>query len=38
VNATVGPQYIWCDILTYEDNESGGPRVGFWRRAPGRRH
>jgi uncharacterized membrane protein len=36
VNASVGPQYIWCDILTYQSNENNGPRVGFWRRAPGR--
>ena len=39
VNASVGPQYIWCDILTYQSDENGkgdGPRVGFWRRAPGR--
>ena len=36
VNASVGPQYIWCDILTYNDAVTDGPRVGFWRRSPGR--
>jgi uncharacterized membrane protein len=41
VNASVGPQYIWCDILTYQDDqnkENYGPRVGFWRRSPVRPH
>jgi uncharacterized protein DUF2298 len=28
VNNSVGPEYIWCDILTYED----GRRVGLWKR------
>jgi hypothetical protein len=39
VNAEVGPQYIWVDILTYQ-NENGDPnaqRVGFWKRARPRR-
>ncbi len=31
VNRTVGPQYVWVDILTYPENHR---RVGFWRRAP----
>jgi len=30
VNATIGPRYVWCDILTYPEN---GRRVGFWKRA-----
>jgi hypothetical protein len=30
VNATMGPRFIWCDILTYPD----GRRVGFWERKP----
>jgi uncharacterized membrane protein len=37
VNESVGPEYIWCDILTYDTPRDDGPRVGFWRRAP-RRH
>jgi uncharacterized membrane protein len=32
VNKSMGPEYIWCDILTYQDED--GRRVGFWRRAP----
>jgi len=36
INKAVGPQYIWCDILTYQDED--GRRVGFWRRAPGFGH
>jgi hypothetical protein len=36
VNASVGPQYIWVDILTYQNPSNDGPRVGFWRRVPGR--
>jgi hypothetical protein len=32
VNRSVGPEFIWCDILTYP--EQGGRRVGFWKRAP----
>jgi hypothetical protein len=32
INAAVSPQYIWVDILTYQDED--GRRVGFWRRAP----
>jgi hypothetical protein len=30
INAAVSPQYIWVDILTYQDED--GRRVGFWRR------
>jgi hypothetical protein len=33
INKAVSPEYIWCDILTYQDED--GRRVGFWRRAPG---
>jgi hypothetical protein len=29
VNRTMGPGYLWTDILTYPDD---GRRVGFWRR------
>jgi uncharacterized membrane protein len=36
VNASVGPQFIWCDILTYDNPQNDGPRVGFWRRTAGR--
>ncbi len=32
LNRELAPEYIWCDILTF-DNEDGR-RVGFWRRAP----
>jgi hypothetical protein len=32
INAAVSPQYIWVDILTYQDED--GRRVGFWRRSP----
>jgi hypothetical protein len=32
INKSVAPEYIWCDILTYQDED--GRRVGFWRRAP----
>ena len=31
VNATLAPEYVWCDILTYENED--GRRVGLWRRA-----
>jgi uncharacterized membrane protein len=35
VSGTIGPDYVWTDILTYPDE---GRRVGFWRRAhPARR-
>jgi hypothetical protein len=33
VNKAVGPEYIWCDILTYQNED--GRRVGLWKRAPG---
>jgi uncharacterized membrane protein len=33
VNRSVGPEYIWCDILTYGDAGGNGQRVGLWRRA-----
>ena len=32
VNKAVSPEYIWCDILTYQDED--GRRVGLWKRAP----
>jgi uncharacterized membrane protein len=32
VNASVGPQYIWCDILTYENGSDSARRVGLWKR------
>jgi hypothetical protein len=31
VNKTVSPEYVWCDILTYQDED--GRRVGLWKRA-----
>ena len=33
VNQSLGSDYIWCDILTYQDED--GRRVGFWKRTPG---
>jgi hypothetical protein len=33
VNKSVGPQYIWCDILTYENGSDSARRVGLWKRA-----
>ncbi len=32
INRELSPEYTWCDILTYQDED--GRRVGFWRRAP----
>jgi hypothetical protein len=32
VNKSVAPEFIWCDILTYQDED--GRRVGLWKRAP----
>jgi hypothetical protein len=34
VNRSVAPQYIWCDILTYQDGTEGGRKVGLWKRIP----
>jgi Uncharacterized membrane protein (DUF2298) len=34
VNASVSPEYYWCDILTYQDDHGDGRRVGLWKRAP----
>ena len=34
VNKSVSPQYLWVDILTYQDHLEDGRRVGFWKRAP----
>ena len=34
VNAAVSPEYIWCDILTYESEHDDGRRCGLWKRAP----
>jgi uncharacterized membrane protein len=33
MNDIIGSDYIWCDILTYQNED--GRKVGFWRRAPG---
>jgi len=33
INKAIGDDYIWCDILTYQNED--GRRVGFWKRAPG---
>jgi hypothetical protein len=30
INKELGPEYLWVDILTYQDED--GRRVGFWRR------
>jgi hypothetical protein len=32
VNKSVGPQYVWCDILTYEDGSEDSRKVGLWKR------
>jgi hypothetical protein len=32
VNKTIGSDYLWCDILTYQDQD--GRRVGLWKRVP----
>jgi uncharacterized membrane protein len=32
INKAVSPEYVWVDILTYQDED--GRRVGFWRRPP----
>jgi hypothetical protein len=32
VNSSVSPQYIWCDILTYENGTDSAQRVGLWKR------
>jgi hypothetical protein len=35
VDAAVGPDYLWTDILTYEGGPpAAAPRVGLWRRRP----
>ncbi len=33
INKLVAPEYVWCDILTYQNED--GRRVGLWKRAPG---
>ena len=32
INKAVSPEYVWCDILTYQNED--GRRVGLWKRAP----
>ncbi len=32
INKQVAPEYVWTDILTYQNED--GRRVGLWRRAP----
>jgi uncharacterized membrane protein len=32
INKEVAPEYVWCDILTYQDED--GRRVGLWKRSP----
>ena len=32
INKELSPDYVWCDILTYQDED--GRRVGLWKRAP----
>jgi hypothetical protein len=34
LNASLAPEYIWCEILTYTDALEDGRRLGFWRRSP----
>jgi uncharacterized membrane protein len=34
VNKSVGPDYLWCDILTYENGSEDSRRVGLWKRVP----
>ncbi|MFY9925276.1 MAG: DUF2298 domain-containing protein [Opitutaceae bacterium] len=31
INKEVAPEYVWCDILTYQDED--GRKVGLWKRA-----
>ncbi len=32
INRELSPEYVWCDILTYQDED--GRRVGIWKRSP----
>jgi hypothetical protein len=32
INKSVSPEYVWTDILTYQNED--GRKVGLWRRAP----
>jgi hypothetical protein len=32
INKNISPEYVWTDILTYQNED--GRRVGLWRRAP----
>ncbi len=32
INKSISPEYVWTDILTYQNED--GRRVGLWRRAP----
>jgi uncharacterized membrane protein len=32
IDKAVSPDYVWCDILTYQNED--GRRVGLWKRAP----
>jgi hypothetical protein len=34
VNDSVSPEYVWCDILTYQNEREDGRRVGLWKRVP----
>ena len=34
VNDSVGPEYVWCDVLTYQNEREDGRRVGLWKRVP----
>jgi hypothetical protein len=34
VNDSVSPEYIWCDILTYQNEREDGRRAGLWKRVP----
>ena len=38
VNQAVGPEYFWCDVLTYDSEHDDGRRVGLWKRAPAGTH
>jgi uncharacterized membrane protein len=32
VNTSIGSRYVWCDILTYENEGGDSRRVGLWKR------
>jgi uncharacterized membrane protein len=36
VNESIGPEYLWCELLGNADIGPYGQKVGFWKRAPRR--